>query len=74
MSLYNQKCSKCRIPLPDLDGRERPYLCSNCEILVEQKKHNKFIQNNLRETQKLQRQKANRQKRQQEQDRSMWCS
>lgn len=74
MSLYNQKCSKCRIPLPDFYGRERPYLCSNCEILVEQKKHNKFIQNNLRETQKLQRQNANRQRRQQEHEEAQYLA
>ena len=68
MSKLNQKCSKCRVPLPDKFSRQRPYLCSNCEILEEQKKHNKFIQDDLRETQRLQRQNAVRQRRQQEQE------
>ena len=68
MSKLNQKCTRCRVPLPDKFCRQRPYLCSNCEILEEQKKHNKFVQDDLRETQKLQRQNANRQRRQQEQE------
>ena len=68
MSKLNQKCSRCRVPLPDKFSRQSPYLCSNCEILEEQKKHNKFVQDDLRETQKLQRQNANRQRRQQEQE------
>lgn len=68
MSKLNQKCSKCRVPLPDKFSRQKPYLCPDCEILEEQKKHNEFLQNNLRETQRLQRQNANRQRRQQEQE------
>ncbi|MDC1055621.1 hypothetical protein OAQ06_00065 [bacterium] len=66
MSKLNQKCSRCRVPLPDKFSRQRPYLCSSCEILEEQKKHNKILQDDLRETQRLQRQNANRQRRQQE--------
>ena len=62
--LWNKKCNKCGVTL----SLKQRYICTNCQILEEQKNHNKFIQNNLRQTQSLQRQNANRQKRQQEKE------
>ena len=58
MSKLNQKCERCRIPLPDKFGRSRPYLCTNCEILANQEKQFELSQQQLRESRRLEAENA----------------